>query len=102
MPRISIAAKLYLTFSILAGLAILGTLLAIEKSREITELNIEFEIPELAAVKRRAHAEASNAACRCCGMRPGTTSMTSNRMSHCESCGCEASQISAAAMMRLC
>jgi methyl-accepting chemotaxis protein len=43
MPRISVAAKLYLTFSILAGLVTLGSLLAIEKSREIANLNGEFE-----------------------------------------------------------
>jgi methyl-accepting chemotaxis protein len=43
MPRISVAAKLYLTFSILAGLVTLGSLLAIEKSHEIANLNGEFE-----------------------------------------------------------
>ena len=43
MPRISVAAKLYLTFSILAGVVTLGCLLAIEKSREIAVLNGEFE-----------------------------------------------------------
>jgi methyl-accepting chemotaxis protein len=43
MPRLSIANKLYLTFFILAGVVTLGSLLAIEKSREYGRLNDEFE-----------------------------------------------------------
>jgi len=43
MPRMSIAAKLYLTFSLLAGLVSLGCILAIEKSHEFADLNHEFE-----------------------------------------------------------
>jgi methyl-accepting chemotaxis protein len=42
MPRMSIAAKLYLIFSILAGLVTLGCVLAVEKGREHAALNEEF------------------------------------------------------------
>jgi len=43
MPKLSIATKLYLTFSIMAVLVTSGSLLAIEKSRAYAELNDEFE-----------------------------------------------------------
>jgi methyl-accepting chemotaxis protein len=43
MPKLSIATKLYLTFSIMAVLVTSGSLLAIEKSRVYAELNDEFE-----------------------------------------------------------
>ena len=43
MPRMSIATKLYLTFSILAGLVSLGSFLAMDKSHEFASLNDEFE-----------------------------------------------------------
>jgi methyl-accepting chemotaxis protein len=43
MPRLSLAAKLYLTFSILAGLVSVGCFLAIDKSHDFANLNEEFE-----------------------------------------------------------
>ena len=51
-------------------------------------------------VRHAIQALASNAPARCCGIRPGVTSTTSKRMSPVTSCGCFASQDSAAAMMR--
>jgi len=42
MPRMSIAAKLYLIFSIMAGVVALGCVLAVEKGREHAALNEEF------------------------------------------------------------